>query len=65
MAPKVTEYIDFCMYEYIFAIKIFLGKKGLLICFGKKICSYLVSWVLERKGNLKRSQHILMSEVFI
>lgn len=31
MVPKVTEYLDFCMYAYIFAIKIFLGKKGPLV----------------------------------
>lgn len=56
MVPKVTGYLDFCMYKYIFAIKIFLGKKGLFIYNRKKICPFLVSWVLEREGNLKRVQ---------
>lgn len=54
MVPKVTECLDFCMYEYIFGIKIFLGKGTVNIYYKKKICSYLDSWVLERKGHLKK-----------
>lgn len=60
------EYLDYCTYEYIFAIQTFFGMRVLLIyIIEKKMCPYLGSWVFERKDNLKRDPDIIKSEVLL